>query len=96
MPALSGKKGLVEYKGGQVAFIRNWSFDVNTNMLDVTVWTTGLDQWRSVTPGLSGGAGTFAGFFASSTGSTGQVDLRGAMLTPATGTLKLTMDDTGG
>ena len=96
MAALSGKLGLVEYKGGKVAYLRNWSFDVNTNILDVTVWTTGTDQWRAVTPGLSGGAGTFGGFFVGSTVSTGQKDIRTNVLVPATGTLKLYMDKVGG
>ncbi|MHC5112315.1 MAG: hypothetical protein ACYTHJ_20855 [Planctomycetota bacterium] len=96
MAALSGKKGLVEYKGGQVAYIRNWSMDVNTNMLDVTVWTTGTDQWRAMTPGLSGAAGSFSGFFVGSTVSTGQKNVRVNTLTPATGTIKLSMDKDGG
>ena len=96
MPAISGKKGLVDYKGGQVAYIRNWSMDVDTNMLDVTVWTTGTDQWRAMLPGLSGAAGTFGGLFVGSTVSTGQKNLRVNVLTPATGTLKLYMDKDGG
>ena len=97
MAALSGKQGLVEHKAGQVAGIRNWSMDVNTNMLDVTTWTTGTDQWRAMIPGLTGAAGTFAGFYDPS--STGQADIIGGstiILSPTTATLKLYMDKVGG
>jgi hypothetical protein len=96
MPALSGKLGLVDYKAGQVAEIRNWSLDIDTNLLDITVWTTGTDQWRAITPGLSGAAGTFSGFGVGSTVSTGQKNIRTNTLTPATGTLKLYLDKVGG
>jgi predicted secreted protein len=97
MSALSGKVGLVEHKGGQVAGIRNWSMDVDTNMLDVTSFATGEVQWRSMIPGLTGANGTFAGFYDAD--STGQADIIGGstiILSPTTATLKLYMDKVGG
>lgn len=94
MATLSGKKGLVEYDGGQVASFRNWSLDVDTNMLDHTVWSTGTDQWRSFTDGLSGWSGSFGDLFDAA--STGQDDLRTNLLTPASATVKLYLDKDGG
>ena len=94
MAALSGKEALVEYDGGQVTNVDEWSMDVDDNLLEITSFTTGTVQWRTWTPGLNGWTGSItANFDAASTGLT---DLRTNTLTPATGTLILYMDKAGG
>lgn len=94
MATLSGKVGLVEYKAGQVAGIRDWTVDVNVNTLDHTVFTTAAPQWRATKAGLSSWSGTANGLFDAS--STGQTNMRGVLLTPSTGTIKLYLDQVGG
>ena len=91
---LSGKVGLVEYAGGHVASLDNWTVTVDTNMLDVTSFTTGDLQFRSFKPGLSGWTATISGNFDST--STGLTDLRVNTLTPATGEIILYADKVGG
>ena len=93
MAALSGKKGYFNY-GGKVVNINHWSLDVNTNLLDVTAWSTGTDQWRAITPGLSGAAGSASGFFDAD--STGQDDLWSNILVPAASTCRLSIDESTG
>jgi hypothetical protein len=88
MAAISGKDGLVHYDGGQVARISDWSLDINTDLHDVTAFSTGTVQWRSYIAGLSGWSGSFSGFF-DEVSSTGQHDMQTKTLTPATGTIKL-------
>ena len=94
MAEISGKVALVEYDGGQVASLDNWTVTVDTNMLDITTFSTGDLQFRSFTPGLSGWTATVSGNFDST--STGLTDLRVATLTPATGTIILYADKVGG
>ena len=94
MAAISGKKGLVMSGGVFVGSINNWSLDIDSNMLDITTWTTGVDQWRSITPGLSGASGTFSGLFDSA--STAQDDIRGALLAQTTATIRLELDHIAG
>ncbi|MFH2071891.1 MAG: phage tail tube protein, partial [Actinomycetota bacterium] len=79
---------------GKVVNINNWSLQIDTNLLDVTSWSTGTDQWRAYTPGLSGAAGSASGFFDAA--STGQNDIRSNILTPAASTCKLEIDKAGG
>ena len=93
MAALSGKAGRFDY-GGQVVNINHWTLDVDTNLIEVTPWSTGTDQWRAYTPGLSGAAGTASGYFDAA--STGQNDMRSNILTPAASTCRLEIDKTGG
>lgn len=94
MAELSGKLALVEYDGGQVASLDNWTLTVDTNMLDITTFTTGTVQFRDFTPGLSGWTATVSGNF--DVASTGLTDLRVNTLTPATGTIILYADKVGG
>lgn len=91
---LSGKVALIEYAGGFVASLDNWTVNVDTNMLDVTTFSTGDLQWRDFKPGLSGWTAAISGNFDST--STGFTDLRAATLTPATGTVRLFADKVGG
>lgn len=94
MAALSGKAGKIEYGGGKVVNINSWTLDIDTNMIDVTAWSTGTDQWRSYVPGLSGAAFTASGFFDAA--STGQTDMRTNTLTPSTAQIILYADKSGG
>jgi len=100
MAAVSGKVGKIQYKGNKVLGVRGWTLDMDTNMTEVTSWTTGTEQWRSYVPGLTGAVGTFTGFFDPT--STGQKDIRvGAGLSTSivaltTGTIQLYIDRSGG
>ncbi len=95
MAALAGKSGLVEYKGVPVFRITGWDVNVNVDMRDHTVFTTGTVTWRTVLPGLSGWSGTFSGFW-DAQGSTAQDDCVEAALAGSTGSVKLYADKVGG
>ena len=95
MAARTGKAGLVEYKGVPVLRINNWSADVNTDIRDHTSFTTGELQWRTTKPGLSGGSGSFSGFW-DADGSTAQKDCINAALAASSGTVKLSADKVSG
>lgn len=94
MAELSGKSALVEYDGGQVASLDNWTVTVDNDMLDVTTFSTGTLQFRDFIVGLSGWTATISGNF--DVASTGLTDLRVNTLTPATGTIILYADKDGG
>jgi len=93
--ALTGKSGLVNYKGVAVLRIQNWSINVNTDMRDHTSFTTGTLTWREIAAGLAGGSGNFAGFW-DAQGSTAQKDCIDAALAGSTGSLVLELDKVGG
>lgn len=96
MAARTGQQGLVQYKGVPVFRINSWNLDINVADHDVTVFTTGTVTFRSRTPGLVDGSGSFSGFW-DMDGSTAQKDLQTNVLTPATGTVRLEADKvTGG
>lgn len=95
MAAISGKEGLVYYDGGTVARISDWSLDINTDMHDVTSFSTDAVQWRTYLAGLSGWSGSINGFF-DEPASTGQSDMQAKMLTPTTGGLRLYTNEAGG
>lgn len=80
MAAITGKKGTVTYDGGSVATINSWSLDVDTNMHDVTSFTTAAPTWRTFVDGLSGWSGSMDGTFDNA--STGQKDLITNTLVP--------------
>lgn len=96
MAVVTGKEGKVLYKGVPVLHIQNWSANVNVDIRDHTSFTTGALQWRVTKPGLSGGAGSFSGFWDPSTGSTAQRDCMDAALAASTGSIILHGDKTGG
>ena len=83
MSAVTGKGGTVSYDGGNVATINSWSIDVNSNMHDVTAFSTEAVVWREFASGLQGWSGAIDGTFDPS--STGQADLIANTITPTTG-----------
>ncbi len=94
MAASPGKLGTINYAGGNVATLNNWTLDIGNEMLDVTPFTTTAPQWRDVIAGLSGFTGTIAGVFDGA--STGQNDLITNTLTPVAATVILEKDQTVG
>ena len=96
MAVVTGKEGLVLYKGVPVLHITGWTANVNIDMRDHTSFTTGTVQWRVTAPGLSGGGGSFNGFWDPSTGSTAQRDCMDNALSASTGSVILHGDKTGG
>lgn len=92
--AISGKVAKIEYGGGKVAQVGGWTVDVNSNIIDVTSFTTGDLQWRSKITGLSDWSGSIDVFQDAS--STGLDDLRTNTLTPSTAQFIGYMDKSGG
>lgn len=93
MAELSGKSSRFDY-AGHVADMDNWDLTVDTNMIDVTSYTTGTLQWREMIDGLSGWTGTAN--FNYNVDSTGLSDIITNTLTPTTATAKFEMDKVGG
>ena len=94
MAAVQGKKGSINYDGGNVATLNNWTLDVANDMLDVTAFTTSAPQWREFLDGLSTFTGGVSGIFDGA--STGQNDLITNSITPVAATVILELDQTGG
>ena len=94
MAELSGKVSNLEYGGGHVADVDNWDFSIDTNMLDVTSFTTGDVQWREMIDGLSGANGTVN--FNYNADSTGLDDMITNTITPTTSSIKFELDKVGG
>jgi hypothetical protein len=94
MAAITGKSGTVLYSGGSVATINSWSLDVDTNMHDVTSFTTDVLQWREFVAGLSGFTGSLSGTF--NPDSTGQNNLITNTLTPVAAAVVLELDKVAG
>lgn len=94
MAEISGKVAKVEYAAGKVDSLDEWNMTINSDMLDVTTFTTGTVQWREFITGLSDWSGTVSGNFDAA--STGLTNLRTNTLTPTTGQLILYMDKAGG
>jgi len=95
MAAITGKSGIVHYKGVPVLRIKDWSASVNVDMRDHTSFTTGTLTWRTIAPGLAGGDGNMSGFW-DAAGSTAQTDCINAALAGSTGSVKLYADKSGG
>jgi hypothetical protein len=95
MAAITGKSGMIHYKGVPVLRIRDWTANTNVDIRDHTTFTTGTLQWRTVAPGLSGGTVTFNGFW-DPEGSTAQNDAMDAALAASTGDITLYADKSGG
>jgi len=95
MAALTGKGGTVLYAGGDVASIGTWSFDADTNMHDITSFTTSAAQWRTFAAGLSGWTGSLDGVGFDAL-STGQDNLIAATLVPVSAAIILELDQTVG
>ena len=94
MAAVQGKKGSINYDGGNVATLNNWTLDVANDMLDVTSFTTSAPQWRTFLDGLSSFTGGITGIFDGA--STGQNDLITNSITPVAATVIPELDQTGG
>jgi predicted secreted protein len=94
MAAISGRNGAVQYKAKSFLSADHWDITVNSDMLDVTSFSTVGVQWRSFLPGLSGWSGTVSGLY-NLTDTTAQKVAQTNILTPATGTIKLFISDTG-
>jgi len=95
MAAVTGKSGIAHYKGVPVLRIKDWSCTVNTDIRDITTFTTGTLTWRSILPGLAGADGNFSGFW-DAAGSTAQTDAINAALAGSTGSVVLYVDKAGG
>ena len=95
MAAVTGKGGTVLWAGGSVASIGTWSMDVDSNMQDITSFTTDTVQWRTFAAGLSGWTGSMdgVGFDPS---STGQANLIAESLLPVSAAVVLELDQTQG
>lgn len=94
MPAISGRNGTVQYKTKSFLSADHFDLTVNSDMLDVTCFSTGGVQWRSFLPGLSGWSGSVSGFW-NIADTTALKVAQTNILTPATGTIKLFLSDTG-
>ena len=94
MAAVQGKLGSINYDGGNVATLNNWTLDVTNDMLDVTSFTTSAPQWREFIAGLSTFTGNVSGIFDGA--STGQNDLITNSITPAAATVILEADQSVG
>lgn len=96
MAALAGRHGLVKWATKQVFRIDHWDLSVDVDQLDVTAFSTDGVQWRAFAPGLSQWSGSISGFQDVIGDSSGQKAMQTAILTPATGTIKLYLSETGG
>ncbi len=94
MAAVQGKLGSINYAGGNVATLNNWTLDVDNDMLDVTSFTTSAPQWRIFIDALSTFTGGVSGIFDGA--STGQNDLITNSITPVAATVILELDQTAG
>jgi hypothetical protein len=96
MAALQGRHGLVKWKTKQIFRADHWDLSLDVDMLDVSAFSTDGKQWRDFLPGLSQWSGTISGFQDVIGDSSGQKAIQTAILTPATGTVKLFLSETGG
>lgn len=94
MAAITGKNGTISYAGGSVARINSWSLDVDTNMHDVTSFTTDAVAWREFTDGITGWSGSIDGIFDPT--STGQNNMIVATLAPTTAAVVFELDKVAG
>ncbi len=94
MAEISGKEAKVQYSTGAVNSLDSWDLTANTNMLDVTTFSTGTLQWREFTNGLSDWSGTVSGNF--DIASTAATDMRINALLPSTAEIRLYLDKAGG
>lgn len=94
MAALTGKSGKVEWAGKHVG-LGSWTMDINTDMHDVTEFSTGTVQWREFVAGISSWTGSANGAWRVHD-STARFDFQAAALAGTTGTVKLYVDKTGG
>jgi hypothetical protein len=96
MAVIHGRKGVVKYKTKTLANIDNWQLNVESDLPEVTAFSTAGVSWRAYAPGLNSWSGSVSGFLDEVGDSSGQAVILTNLLTPATGTIKLYLDDSGG
>jgi len=96
MAAISGKGGTVYVGSVPVLRVSGWGLDIDSNMLEVTSFSTATTTWREFAAGLNGASGSLSAFWDAGGGSTAQRDMQGNILTPAAATIVLEVDQTAG
>jgi len=96
MAALTGKGGEIRYGAKAVFRMNHWDLSMDTNVLDVTAWTTSAAAWRSNLAGLQGWSGSVSGYWDVSGDSSGQGLMHTRTLTPTTGTLIMYVSGSAG
>ena len=96
MAAISGKGGTVYIGSVPVLRVSGWNLDVDSNMLDVTSFSTAVTSWRSFAAGLNNVTGSINAFWDAGGGSTAQKDMQDNIFTPTAATLVLEVDQTAG
>ena len=96
MAALTGKGGEIKYAAKTIYRLNHWEVNAETNILDVTSWTTVAAAWRSNIAGLQQWSGSVSGFWDMIADTSGQKLMQTRTLTPTTGTIILYADLTGG
>ena len=96
MAALNGLSGEIRYGAKAIYRMNHWDLNVDTNVLDVTAWTTAAAQWRTNIAGLQGWSGTVSGYWDMIGDTSGQKLMQTRTLTPTTGTLILYQSLSGG
>ena len=96
MAALAGKGGTVLIGSVPVLTLNEWSLDIDNSLHDVTSFSTANVVWRSFAVGLNNGTGAISGFWDIGGGSTAQEDMQDNILTPASATIVLEVDQTAG
>jgi len=94
MAVLHGKGALVKYATKTLANINSWNMTIDSEILDVTAFSSAGVDYRAWTPGFGSWNGTISGFL-DLADSSGQAVIRANILTPATGTVKLFLNDSG-
>lgn len=97
MAALTGKGGEIRYGAKAIFRLNHWDLNIDTNIHDVTAWTTSAAAWRTNIAGLSGANATISGHWDMIGDTSGQKGkLQTNMLTPTTAQLILYVDGAGG
>ena len=99
MAAVAGRHGYIEYgttaAPKQIYRLDHWDLTANSEMLDVSSFTTDGATWRAFIPGLQSWSGSISGFADAVADSSGQKAIQTALLTPATGNILLFFSETG-
>jgi len=94
MAVLHGKGGLIKYKTKTLVNMNAWNLTVDNEIIDVTAFSSAGVNYRAWTPGFGSWNGSVSGF-ADLADTSGQAVIRTNILTPATGTIKLFLNDSG-
>ena len=96
MAALTGKGGEILYGAKAIYRLNHFDVNIETNVLDVTAWSTSAAAWRTNIAGLNGWSGNVAGYWDMIADTSGQKLMQTRTLTPTTGTIILRVDGAGG